>query len=59
MLAELAFSVSDLAQMRFAASPMWEDGTGFRLLHSGSAHPVHRTWAEQVRPASSTICTPR
>lgn len=50
VLAELAFSASDLAQMRFAVSPMWEVGTSFRLLASGSAHPVHRSWAEQVRP---------
>ncbi|MDX6349737.1 MAG: hypothetical protein QOF84_4527 [Streptomyces sp.] len=50
VLAELAFSVSDLAQMRFAVSPMWEVGTSFRLLNSGSAHPVHRPWVEQVRP---------
>ena len=32
MLAELAFSASDLAQMRFSVSPMWEAGTSFRLL---------------------------
>ncbi|MDP9867592.1 MULTISPECIES: ArsR/SmtB family transcription factor [Streptosporangium] len=50
LLAELAFSASDLAQMRFAVSPMWEVGTSFRLLRSGSAHPVHRLWLEQVRP---------
>ncbi|MET9886190.1 DUF5937 family protein [Streptomyces sp. NPDC006430] len=50
MLAELTFSASDLAQMRFAISPMWQVGPSFRLLSSGSAHPVHRTWAEQVRP---------
>ncbi|GAA5768273.1 ArsR/SmtB family transcription factor [Streptosporangium roseum] len=50
LLAELAFSASDLAQMRFAVSPMWEVGTSFRLLTSGSAHPVHRPWLEQVRP---------
>ncbi|MFF5212873.1 ArsR/SmtB family transcription factor [Streptosporangium sp. NPDC000396] len=49
-LAELAFSASDLAQMRFAVSPMWEVGTSFRLLASGSASPVHRSWLEQVRP---------
>ncbi|WP_431047361.1 ArsR family transcriptional regulator [Streptomyces sp. P1-3] len=36
--------------MRFAISPMWEVGTSFRLLSSGAAHPVHRPWAEQVRP---------
>ncbi|WP_239513632.1 ArsR family transcriptional regulator [Streptosporangium sp. 'caverna'] len=50
LLEELAFSASDLAQTRFAVSPMWEVGTSFRLLSSGSAHPVHRTWLEQVRP---------
>ncbi|MFF8278500.1 ArsR family transcriptional regulator [Streptomyces lateritius] len=48
--AELAFSVSDLAQMRFAVSPMWEVGPSLRLLRSGSGHPVHRPWAVQVRP---------
>ncbi|MCZ4119709.1 ArsR/SmtB family transcription factor [Streptomyces sp. H39-S7] len=50
MLAVLAFSASDLAQMRFCVSPMWEAGTSFKLLNSGSAHPVHRPWIEQVRP---------
>ncbi|MEU6040566.1 helix-turn-helix domain-containing protein [Actinomadura sp. NPDC047616] len=48
MLAELAFSVSDLARVRFAVSPMWEVGPSFRLLRSSPAHPVHRPWAEQV-----------
>ncbi|MDJ0345663.1 DUF5937 family protein [Streptomyces sp. H10-C2] len=50
MLAELVFSAADLAQMRFAVSPMWEVAPSFRLLTSGSAHPVHRSWVEQVRP---------
>lgn len=50
VLAELAFSTSDLAQVRFAVSPMWEVAPSFRLLRSGTAHPIHRTWADQVRP---------
>ncbi|MEV5240091.1 helix-turn-helix domain-containing protein [Streptomyces cinnamoneus] len=50
MVAELVFSVRDLAQMRFAVSPMWEVGPSFRLLSCGSVHPVHRPWIEQVRP---------
>ncbi|MFD8972993.1 MULTISPECIES: DUF5937 family protein [unclassified Streptomyces] len=29
---------------------MWEVTPSFRLLMSGSAHPVHRPWADQVRP---------
>ncbi|XES00605.1 hypothetical protein HEP87_60280 [Streptomyces sp. S1D4-11] len=48
--AELGFSAGDLAQLRFAVSPMWEVGTSFRLLRSGGTHPAHRPWAEQVRP---------
>ena len=35
--AELAFSVSDLAQMRFAVAPMWEVGPSYRLLACGSS----------------------
>lgn len=50
MPAELAFSANDLAQMRFAVSPMWELGTSFKLLNSGAAHPVHQRWIDQVRP---------
>ncbi|MBL1091499.1 helix-turn-helix transcriptional regulator [Streptomyces sp. 9-7] len=36
--------------MRFAVSPMWEVAPSFRLLTSNTAHPVHRSWVEQVRP---------
>ncbi|MBB5935518.1 helix-turn-helix domain-containing protein [Streptomyces zagrosensis] len=50
VLAELAFSTSDLAQVRFAVSPMWEVAPSFRLLTSAAAHPIHRPWADQVRP---------
>lgn len=51
LLAELAFSAGDLAQMRFAVSPLWEVVTSFRrLLNDGAVSPVYRPWAEQVRP---------
>ncbi|GAA4619025.1 DUF5937 family protein [Actinoallomurus liliacearum] len=50
MQSELAFSADDLALTRFTVSPMWEVITSFRLLASGTAHPVHRPWLEQVRP---------
>ncbi|MFG3193567.1 ArsR/SmtB family transcription factor [Streptomyces omiyaensis] len=50
VLAELAFSTSDLAQVRFAVSPLWEIAPSFRLLRSAGAHPVHRPWADQTRP---------
>ncbi|GAA4630734.1 DUF5937 family protein [Actinoallomurus vinaceus] len=50
MQSELAFSADDLALTRLAVSPMWEVVTSFRLLITGSPHPVHRPWLEQVRP---------
>ncbi|MFC8825008.1 DUF5937 family protein [Streptomyces sp. NPDC057137] len=50
VLAALAFSVGDLARVRFAVSPMWEVAPSLRLLRSGTVHPVHRPWADQVRP---------
>ncbi|WP_018546090.1 ArsR/SmtB family transcription factor [Streptomyces sp. LaPpAH-108] len=49
VVAELAFSANDLANVRFAVSPMWEVAPSFRLLTSNTAHPVHRPWIEQTR----------
>ncbi|MGW7367895.1 DUF5937 family protein [Streptomyces sp. NPDC054841] len=46
----LSFSAADLAQTRFAVSPMWEVVTSFRLLRDSSEPPLHRRWAAQVRP---------
>ncbi|MEV6331322.1 DUF5937 family protein [Streptomyces sp. NPDC051909] len=46
----LSFSAADLAQTRFAVSPMWEVVTSFRLLRNGTPSPLHRSWADQVRP---------
>ncbi|MFD7439938.1 hypothetical protein [Streptomyces sp. NPDC059909] len=46
----LSFSTADLAQTRFAVSPMWEVVTSFRLLRDGAEPPLHRRWAAQVRP---------
>ncbi|MGW4165026.1 DUF5937 family protein [Streptomyces sp. NPDC004788] len=51
MQAGLVFSAADLAQTRFAVSPMWEVVTSFRqLLRDANSHPLHRRWIEQVRP---------
>ncbi|MCX5406394.1 winged helix-turn-helix domain-containing protein [Streptomyces sp. NBC_00335] len=47
---ELNFSAADLAQTRFAVSPMWEVVTSFRLLKDEADPPLHRRWAAQVRP---------
>ncbi|MFI8522306.1 DUF5937 family protein [Streptomyces sp. NPDC085481] len=46
----LSFSAADLAQTRFAVSPMWEVVTSFRLLREAAEPPLHRRWAAQVRP---------
>ncbi|WP_329485746.1 DUF5937 family protein [Kitasatospora sp. NBC_01246] len=50
MQAGLSFSAADLAQTRFAVSPMWEVVTSFRLLRRADEQPLYRRWAEQVRP---------
>ncbi|MEU1422506.1 DUF5937 family protein [Kitasatospora sp. NPDC005751] len=50
MQSGLSFSAADLAQTRFAVSPMWEVVTSFRLLRRADEQPLHRRWAEQVRP---------
>ncbi|MET8275356.1 DUF5937 family protein [Streptomyces sp. NPDC005096] len=50
MESELSFSTADLAQTRFAVSPMWEVVTSFRLLRAEAEPPLHRRWAAQVRP---------
>nr|WSX51245.1 winged helix-turn-helix domain-containing protein [Streptomyces sp. NBC_00974] len=50
MESALSFSAADLAQTRFAVSPMWEVVTSFRLLHDEADPPLHRRWAAQVRP---------
>lgn len=47
---ELAFTVQDLAQTRFAVSPLWEVVAAVRVLKSAAEHPLHRPWIEQVRP---------
>ncbi|MFJ2777290.1 DUF5937 family protein [Kitasatospora sp. NPDC087315] len=50
MRTELAFSVNDLAQTRFAVSPLWEVVTSLRALATAPVPALHRRWAEQVRP---------
>ncbi|QES49042.1 transcriptional regulator [Streptomyces venezuelae] len=50
MESELSFSAADLAQTRFAVSPMWEVVTSYRLLRDPAASPLHHRWAAQVRP---------
>ncbi|MCX4526494.1 MULTISPECIES: DUF5937 family protein [unclassified Streptomyces] len=50
MESELSFSAADLAQTRFAVSPMWEVVTSFRLLREPTEPTLHRRWAAQVRP---------
>lgn len=51
MEAGLSFSAADLAQTRFAVSPMWEVVTSFRLLRGTEGEPpLHRRWAAHVWP---------
>ncbi|MFC5823300.1 ArsR/SmtB family transcription factor [Nonomuraea insulae] len=50
MKTRLSFSVNDLAETRFAISPMWEVVTSFRALAAAEVPGPHRGWAAQVRP---------
>jgi DNA-binding transcriptional ArsR family regulator len=45
---ELWFTTGDLANVRFAFSPLWEAVASLRTLAAPDA--VHRPWADQVRP---------
>ncbi|MFC5183497.1 ArsR/SmtB family transcription factor [Actinomadura harenae] len=47
---ELTFSADDLAYTRFAISPLWETVAAVRVLKYPAEHPLHRRWAETVRP---------
>ncbi|MGA5193912.1 DUF5937 family protein [Streptomyces exfoliatus] len=46
----LTFSAADLAQTRFAVSPMWEVVTSFRVLARRPDSVPHQRWISQVRP---------
>ncbi len=46
----LSFSAADLAQTRFAVSPMWEVVTSYRVLVGRPDSGPHRRWVAQVRP---------
>ncbi|MGW4470041.1 DUF5937 family protein [Nonomuraea sp. NPDC004354] len=50
MKARLTFSVNDLAETRFAVSPMWEVVTSRRVLTAAAVADPHRGWVDQVRP---------
>ncbi|MEV8587011.1 DUF5937 family protein [Streptomyces sp. NPDC051180] len=46
----LSFSAADLAQTRFAVSPMWEVVTSYRILVRQPDTAPHRRWIAQVGP---------
>lgn len=50
MTAHHRLTVDDLAQVRFAPSPMWEVVTSWQVLRDPGLHPVHGPWFDQVRP---------
>ncbi|MFI0423167.1 DUF5937 family protein [Spongiactinospora sp. 9N601] len=55
---ELAFSVADVANTRFAISPLWEVVASVRVVKNPAAHAVHRPWAERVRPRLARVRWP-
>lgn len=47
---ELALTASDLANVRFAVSPLGEVIMSVRVIKDPAAHPLLRPWAERARP---------
>ncbi|MQY16146.1 hypothetical protein SRB5_63390 [Streptomyces sp. RB5] len=45
----LSFSAADMAEIRFAVSPLWEVLTSFRLLRGAPELPSQRRWAGPAR----------
>ncbi|GAA4516393.1 hypothetical protein [Nonomuraea ferruginea] len=46
---ELTFTAQDAANVRFAASPLWEVVASVRVVKDPAAHAVLKPWAERVR----------
>ncbi|MBB6350696.1 DUF5937 family protein [Nonomuraea muscovyensis] len=46
---ELSFTAQDLANIRFAVSPLGEVIASVRVVKNPAAHPALRPWAQQVR----------
>src|SRR5205809_555390 len=49
------FSVDDLAQTRFAISPMWELITGLRILRDPGRAPQHLPWVTDTLPIAAEL----
>ncbi|NRQ35373.1 winged helix-turn-helix transcriptional regulator [Nonomuraea sp. NN258] len=49
MTLDLTFTARDIANIRFAVSPIGEVVASVRVVKDPSAHPLLRPWAEQVR----------
>lgn len=46
---QLAFTATDLANIRLAFSPLWEVMASVRVLKCPDGHPLHQSWAERAR----------
>ncbi|MEV4493736.1 DUF5937 family protein [Micromonospora coxensis] len=50
-----ALSVADLANTRFAVSPLWEVVASVRIVRHPDRFPIHLPWARQVVPRLSSV----
>ncbi|MFI7431350.1 DUF5937 family protein [Micromonospora sp. NPDC049836] len=51
----VALGAHDLANIRFAVSPLWEAVASLRVVKSPEFFPAHQPWLRQVRPRLSTL----
>jgi DNA-binding transcriptional ArsR family regulator len=49
VMLRLAFTATDLANIRLAFSPLWEVVASVRVLKCPDGHPFHQSWTEQAR----------
>lgn len=50
-----ALSVADLANTRFAVSPLWEAVASVRIVKNPAGFPAHLPWARQVVPRLASV----
>lgn len=56
---EIALAPEDLANTRFAFSPLWESVASYWALHEPSLHALHLPWIRGAVPRFEELSTPR
>lgn len=55
---EITLAPEDLANTRFAFSPLWESTASYWALHEPSLHALHLPWIREAAPRFAELATP-